>query len=676
MEDQKKSIETIRKEMETLATEVNRLRFEYHQKDKNEISDAALDALKKKLSDLEKKYPDIELKDSPNAKVEGGIKAGFAKVKHKVRQWSFNDIFDMQGLEEFNNRIKKILNKTDIEYSCEHKIDGVKIIVEYKEGNLIKAATRGDGVYGEDVTENALSIDNIPKQLNKPLNILVEGEIWVSKSRFEEINRQRQANGEKLYANPRNLAAGSIRQLDTDVTRARKLSVFFYDIAHSDLPIKTQIEELKFLSELGLNVNHDFELCENIRSIEKFWEKKNNSKDEEDYLTDGIVIKVNKKEYQDALGYTGKAPRFAIAFKFPAEESATVVNDIVFQIGRTGIITPVAELSPVQLAGTVVQRATLHNEDNINRLDIRKGDTVVVRKAGDIIPEVISVLKNLRPKESRKFIFPKHIQECGGDCSIERVKGKSAWRCANRDSFAQNVKKISYFVSKSALDIPGLGEQTLVQLLELGIISSYVDIFKIKKEDIEHLDGFGSKSAENLISSIDSRKEIPLNRLLVAFSIDGVGIENARLISDAFPNLQELRKADKESLENIGGIGPIVAESIFEWFKHPVNKSNIKDLLIHISIAKAPKKQNLSHKWNGKKFVITGTFSNHTRQQIKDYLENVGASTAESVSKSTDFLLAGERGGSKYEKALALNIEILEKGKVEAELEKIISMLN
>ena len=676
MKGKSKDVDSIKEKMEMLATEITRLRSEYHKEDKSEIPDAALDALKKRLYDLEKKYPEIELKNSPSSKVEGGIKDGFSKIEHKVKQWSFNDIFDFQGLEELHNRILKILKKDYIEYVCEHKIDGVKIIVEYKKGLLIKAATRGDGVHGEDVTQNVLVMNDIPKQLKKPIDILVEGEIWVGKKQFKNINEKQSAAGEKLYANPRNLAAGSIRQLNTRITGERGLSTFFYDIAQSSIPTNTQVEELKCLSNLGFNVNKDFVLCKSLKEIEKFWEEKNSKKEQEDYWADGIVIKVNKKEYQDRLGYTGKAPRFAVAYKFPAEESATVINDIVFQVGRTGIITPVAELAPIQLAGTIVRRATLHNEDNISKLDIRKGDTVVIRKAGDIIPEVISVLKNLRPKNSKKFVFPKKIEECGGDCSIERVEGKAAWRCVNRDSFVQKVRRISHFVSKIAFDIPGLGEQTIVQFLELGIVNSYVDIFKIRAKDIDCIEGFGSKSAKNLIESIESRKKISLKRLLVGLSIDGVGVENARLIADRFLTLRKISTASQKDFEDVEGIGPIVANSVYEWFRDPTNMFNITDLLLYVSVAKTQKMKTIEHPWKGKKIVITGTFQKFTRQEIKDYILRIGASGSESVTGKTDLLLAGEGGGSKFKKAEALKVKILKEAEAEEELDKIISMLN
>ena len=654
--------------IKSLRSEINRHRKMYHVEDRQEISDTALDSLKHELEQLESKYPSLKTKDSPTQKVEGDVRRGFEKVVHKIQQWSFNDIFNEDELVEFDNRVKKFSKQEDITYFCEEKIDGVKIILEYEKGLLKTAATRGDGKVGENVTENISTIESVPKKLKKNVDIIVEGEVWMSNSELERINKERKKEGLESYANPRNLVAGSLRQLDAEVTRKRKLDAFIYDIALYDNLPKTQSEENEILSSLGFKVNPVKTRSNKLDKIIEFWKERESNKDKLNYWVDGIVIKVDDLEIQKNLGYTGKAPRFAVAFKFPAEEVTSIVNEISFQVGRTGVITPVAELNPVDVAGTTVQRATLHNEDNIKKLDVRVGDTVILRKAGDIIPEIISVIKNLRPEKTKPFKFPTKIEECGGDGAIERVKGKSAWRCVDRNSFSIQVNRLQYFAGKNALDIDGLGDKTIETFFANELIREYKDLFTLNKKDILKLEGFKEKSADNILDSIESKRKPTLSRLLVGLSIDGVGTENALLLSRRFVSLDKLRKAKIEDFEKIDGIGEILAKSIFDWFRTKTKVSMLDRLLEQITIVSDA---GSSGKLEGESIVITGTFDSYSRDELKNIFVSNSASVSESVSNKTTKVIVGENPGSKYKKAKEKNIQII----YQKDLENFLNML-
>lgn len=630
-------------------------RKKYHLEDTQEISDEALDALKHELAKLEEQYPSLITKNSPTQKVEGGVKKGFKKVKHKIRQWSFNDAFNEEEIEAFLKRVDKNIPNGKREYFCEEKIDGFKAILTYKNGELITAATRGDGVIGEDVTDNMKTITDLPKKLNNNLDITVEGEVFMSKKEFERINKERAKKEESVYANPRNLAAGSIRHLNSEICKSRKLSFLAYDIAEVTKFPETQEEEYKLLDELGFKTNPNVKLTTTKEEIIKYWDKRYKEQDKLPYCTDGIVIKLNNREEQLRLGFTGKAPRFAIALKFPAEERTSQIMEITFQIGRTGVITPVANLTPVSIAGSVVQRATLHNEDQIKKLDVRLGDTVVVRKAGDIIPEVVSVLYDLRPKNTKPFNFPKYIEGCGGDGSIVRQEGESAYRCVDRNSFSQHILRMQYFVSKKAFDIDGLGKKIIEAFAENNLIAEYADIFDLTRDEILALPGFKEKSADNIINSVNQRREVVLSRLLIALSIDGVGEEVAILLSRRFQTLDKLKKADLSQIKSIAGVGDKLAESIDGWFRTKEKNDVLNRLLKHIVVN--PDSFNDSV-LNNKNIAITGTFP-IAREEIKRILRQNGASITSSISKQTDILFVGENPGSKYEKAKELNIKIL-----------------
>lgn len=662
------------KRLKKLREVIEHHRYLYHVLDRPEISDTALDSLKKELVDIEEQFPDLITADSPSQRVSGQPLDKFEKVEHKVPQWSFSDIFNADEALEFDARIRRMIGKEigennlpkkfTPEYVCEMKIDGLKIVLEYEGGVLKTAATRGDGKIGENVTENVRTIQAVPINLRQPIDIIVEGEVYLAKSEFEKINKKLKKAGEEPYANPRNLAAGTIRQLDSRIVAERNLSVFIYDIAKiaKDDEPQTQIEELQKLEKLGFKVNPHYKLCKKIEDVIKYWQNWHNKKDHEEYLIDGVVIKLNDKKYQDALGYTGKAPRFAIAFKFPAEQVTTLVEDIAFQVGRTGVVTPVAHLQPVEVAGSTVSRATLHNEDEIKRLDVRIGDTIILQKAGDVIPQVVEVLKDLRPEGTKPFKFPKKIIECGGDGSIERIPGQAAYRCVAKDSFVMQRRRLHYFASKAAFDIENLGPKVIDQLVEENLIQNPVDIFTLEKGDLLGLERFAEKSADNLIKSINDARDVTLTRFITALSIDNVGEETAILLADTFGTIEKIMKADIVELSEINGVGEVVADSIVAWFADLNNKKILDGLLEQVNIKKVDNKKNgspISGKFTGKNVVLTGTLSTMSRDEAKEIIRAQGGHISGSVSKSTDFVIAGENAGTKLQKAEDLGVEVL-----------------
>ncbi len=647
--------------VEKLRKLINYHRYLYHVKDKQEISEQALDSLKKELYDLEQANPELITPDSPTQRVAGKVAEGFKKVIHKVPQWSFNDAFSKEDIIDFDTKIKRMLKKVSIKksptYSCELKIDGLKIILEYKNGILVQASTRGDGKVGEDVTANVRTIESVPLKLTEPINIIVEGEVYITKTQFNKINKGQKNKKKSGFANPRNLAAGTLRQLDPQIVAQRKLSVFIYDIAQGSNAI-TQIEELEILQRLGFRVNKHYAHFDNIADIIKFWEKWQKKKDKEDYWVDGIVIKVNEIELQKALGYTGKAPRYAIALKFPAEQVTTVVEDIILQIGRTGVLTPVAHLRPVLVAGSVVSRATLHNEDEIKRLDVRVGDTVILQKSGDIIPDIIKVLKELRSPNSKPFKWPSKVSACGGDGSIERIDGQAAWRCKNKNSFDQLVRKIEYFTSKKCFNIDGCGPKVVEQLVRNELVQSFDDIFTLQKGDLLELEGFAELSADNLLQAIENAKNVTLPRLITALSISQVGEETAIDLANHFGSFENLEKATESELEKIEGIGEIVAKSIVEYFNDKDNQKMLKRLLQYLNIEN-PIKQNKETPFTDKVIVITGSLESFSRDKAKELARKMGAKIASGVSPKTDLLIVGKNAGSKLEKAQKLGVKVV-----------------
>jgi DNA ligase (NAD+) len=660
----------IKERLALLKKSIEKHRYNYHVLDKQDISDEALDSLKRELVDIETEYPELITQDSPSQRVAGAPLPEFKKVEHKVPQWSFNDAFSEDDIRNFDARVKRMLKSESGKdlvptYICELKIDGLKIVFEYEKGILKTAATRGDGRVGEDVTQNVRTIESVPLVLNEPLNIIVEGEAWMAKSDFEELNKNQKKAGLPLYANPRNVTAGTIRQLDSKIVADRKLRAFVYDVAPFGNAPKTQTqkEELEILEKLGFKVNQYFKLCKNVEEIISFWKEWQTKAKKQDYWIDGVAIKVNEIEYQNMLGYTGKAPRFAIAFKFPAEQVTTVVEDIVLQVGRTGVLTPVAYLRPVLVAGSTVSRATLHNEDEIRRLDVRIGDTVVLQKAGDVIPDIVKVLVELRTGKEKAYVFPTHVPECGGDGSIMRVPGQVAWKCVFKDSSAQLRRKLYHFVSKHTFDIDGLGPKVIDALLDNHLIAHASDIFSLKKGDLEALPRFGEKSVDNLLVAIEKAKHITLPRFIFALSIPQVGEETAEDVAEHFGTIEKVRSAQFEELENIEGVGPIVAQSIVDWFKDNKNKAELERLIdvcdIGVINIKSIEKKKQQGKFVGKVFVLTGTLSGMSRSEAKALIKENGGEVSSAVSTQTDYVVAGENPGSKYDEAEKLGITIL-----------------
>ncbi len=675
----------IKERIEKLKKEINRHRYLYHVLDRQEISDAALDSLKHELYELEQSNPEFITADSPTQRIGGKPLDKFEKIKHKVPQWSFNDAFEKEEIIDFEKRIKKILagagedNKLNLDYNCELKIDGLHIALTYENGILKTGATRGDGKVGEDVTQNLKTIESIPLKLDKNISMIVEGEVFMSKTVFEKLNKERQKKGEPLFANPRNAAAGAIRQLNPQIVKERKLDCFIYDLSwiktpqppHSalaqgrllseglsrevfELP-KTQTEELELLKDLGFKVNKFYKHCQNAEEIFAYWDYWRKHKNKEDYWIDGIVVKVNRRDFQEKIGHTGKAPRWAIAYKFPAEQTTTIIEDIKIQIGRTGALTPVAHLRPVKVAGSTVSRATLHNMDEINRLDARIGDTVIIQKAGDIIPEVVSVVKGLRIGKEKKFIMPKKCPYCGTE--VFRSEGEVASYCPNKNCFAMELRKLAHFVSKKAFDIEGFGPNKIKLLADKGLVSDFADIFKLKKGDLELLERFAEKSADNLIEAIEKSKNITLGRFIYALGIRHIGEEMALDLSRKFGSLDKFKDISKEKLEAGDGVGPKVAESVYNYF-HDANNLKLIDDLFETGI-KIKSEAKLSRKLNGLSFIVTGSLQSMSRDGAKDKVRNLGGDVHSSISKNTSYLIVGSSPGSKFEKAKKLGVKIL-----------------
>ena len=637
---------------------ITKYRALQHEKDVSPISPEALDSLKYELYVLEEKYPELVTPDSPTQVVAGAPVPFLKKVRHKVPQWSFNDAFTEDDLRAFDERVRKVSGAAQT-YDLELKIDGLKIVFTYEKGVLMSAATRGDGVIGEDVTHNIRTVASVPERLARPIDLVAEGEVYLTRSGFAELNALREKEGEPTFANPRNAAAGSIRQLDPKIAAARPLGVFVYDVAAtSEAFPKTQSEELAYLAELGLPTNGEHRHAETLQDVFAYWEKwRGKAREKVDYQIDGIVLKVESHAAQETLGYTGKAPRFGIAYKFPPEQVETVVEDITLQVGRTGKLTPVAHLRPVLVAGSTVARATLHNEDFITEKDIRVGDTVILQKAGDVIPEVVSVLKELRPKGAKPWKFPTHSALCGGNGRIERVPGEAAHRCVVAGSFDIQARKLIHFAGKSALDIDGMGKETVKLLMEHDLISDFDDIFDLTKDELLALEGFEETKASKLVAAIAASRKVACDRLLVGLSIPHVGEETAYLLATRFSTLSALRKADEGTLSSVEGIGPIIGKSVAGWFRDANNHALLARLEKHLKVQEvaAPVKGPLS----GQSVVVTGTLPTLSREEAEALVRKAGGKAAASVSSKTSFVIAGENPGSKYDKAKELGISIV-----------------
>lgn len=644
--------------VQKLRREIARHDHLYHVLDTPEIPDSAYDALLAELRSLEEQYPELVIPESPTQHVGGAPRVAFRKVPHEVPQWSFDNVFSPEELEAWGERVQKLAPGRPVSYLTEHKIDGLKIVLTYKKGKLVQGATRGDGEIGEDITANIRTIRSIPLVLSMPLDVTVIGEAWLPQKELARINEERSEKGESIFANVRNAAAGSLRQLDPRITAARRLQSFIYDIGamRGDAP-RTQEDELKLLSTLGFKVNPNWALCPDIDAVLAYYEKWEHTRTELPYEIDGVVIKVNDVSLQQDLGYTAKAPRYAVAFKFKAEQVTTVLEDIVLQVGRTGVLTPVAHLRPVRVAGSLVSRATLHNEDEIKRLDVRIGDTVIIQRAGDVIPDIVQVLPDLRTGKEKVFRFPKKVAVCGGDGSIERVPGTAAWRCVHPGSHEQQVRIFEHFVSKKAFDIDGVGPQVVAALLEAGFVTTFDDLFTLTEGDFLEVPGFAEVSAKHAVAAIAKAKRVTLARLLVGLSIPHVGEEVARIIASRFDTIETLRSASEEALSGVEGVGSVIAHSIVEWFENTGHRDMLDRLLLHISIQKG--KHVVSEKLAGQTFVLTGTLASLSRDEASEKIRLLGGSVSSSVSKHTSYVVAGIDPGSKYDTAKELGVPVL-----------------
>ena len=653
----------IQKRVEKLRAQVDDLRYRYHVLNDPEVTDMMYDGLMDELRKLEAQYPELITQNSPTRRVAGIPLDKFEKVTHTVTQWSFDDAFSREDMDGWQDKILNYLEKQlgrrpyDVEYICELKIDGLHNVFTYEKGELALAATRGDGAVGENVTNNIKTINSVPLKLREPVDIIVEGEIWMGMKQLAKINEERKKENEALFANPRNAAAGTIRQLDPNVVAKRKLDTYIYDISAGDIPA-TQEVELERLESLGFKVNPYRKICKNLDEVQKFWEEWQKKKDTADYWIDGVVIKVNQRKYQESLGYTGKSPRWAIAWKFPAEQGTTVVQDVYVQVGRTGALTPVAHLAPVKLVGTTVTHATLHNFDEIERLGVKVGDTVVVEKAGDVIPKVVRVLEKMRTGKEKTIHLPKECPICGGEVGKRGDGDNVALYCLNKNCFAQQMEHVIHFVSKKAFDIDHCGEKIVEQLLSEGLIKDAADLFALTVGDLEPLDRFAEKSARNLVDAIEGAKHVTLARFINGLGIRNVGEETAEDLAEHFGSLEKFMAASIEELQEINGVGEKVAVSIREYFDNRENLKYIDRLLGNgVKIARAAHK--IGGKLSGQTFVLTGTMAAMSRDEAKEKIKALGGEVSESVSKKTSFVVLGENAGSKLAKARELGVKVL-----------------
>ncbi len=659
----------IKNRIEKLKKEIEHHRYLYHVLDKSDISESALDSLKKELRDLENAYPEFLTTDSPSMRVSGGVLEKFQKINHSFPVLSLNDIFSIEEFYDWESRNKKIISG-NYDYFCELKLDGLTIVLTYENGLLKKAATRGDGKIGEDVTNNIKTIESIPlklKETNKkiPKILTVRGEVVLKKSYFEKINKEREIQGLELFANPRNIAAGSIRQLDSNITRQREL-VFFAYYFDEDLGQKTHEEEHKILSDLGFKISEHNSYCKSGKEIAEYLKKWETKRKSLDYMTDGVVVVVNNTKLEKALGSIGKTERWMCAYKFPAEQVTSRVTDIIFQVGRTGAITPVAVLEPRNLAGSVVRRATLHNFDEIKRLDLKIGDTVILQKAGDVIPDIVEVIRGLRSGKEKNILTPKKCPSCGFE--IIKKEAEVNYYCSNKNCYAKQKEGIVHFVSKKAFNIDGLGEKIVEKLIEEGLLKSFSYIFKLQKEDLIPLERFADKSADNLIASIEKAKKIDFSKFIYSLGIRHVGEETSISLANKFRNLKNLINAKKEDFDSILDIGPAVSGSLFEYFQNQKNKDVISELLnLGVSINS---EKSIQNKLDGKVFVLTGSLTNFTRDDAKNMIRSNGGKISSSISKNVDYVLLGDEPGSKYTEAQKLGLKIIN----EDEFKKIINI--
>ena len=647
---------------------LNKANYEYHVLDNPTITDQEFDKYLRELINIEKEYPELVRDDSPTQKIGGEVIDGFKKIRHDIPMLSLSNVFNESEIMEFDNKISK--EGFHPNYVCELKIDGLSVSLKYKNGKFVSAATRGDGVVGEDITHNAKTIKSIPLRLNKDIDIEVRGEIFMSKKVLEELNKLRSEQNLPLFQNCRNAAAGSIRQLDSNIARQRKLDTFIYHLPNPlDYGIKTHMEALEFMKELGFKTNPNNRLVSDVNGILDFINEKGSVRSELPYDIDGVVIKVNDINIQKELGYTLKYPKWATAYKFPATLVLTKLKDIIFTVGRTGQITPNAVLEPVLVQGSTIRRATLHNEQYVIDKGLKIGDIVSIRKAGDVIPEVVNPIIDRRDGTEKDFVMIKKCPICGSDLEIS--KSGIDYFCHNDACPKRNIESLIHYVSRKAMNIDGLGERIIEDFYNMGFIKKIEDIYdlKDKKTLLIELEGFGDKSVNNLITSVENSKSNSLERLIFALGINGIGEKNAKILAKKYKNIDNLMRASYEELNNIRDIGPILAKSIFEFFNNEENIvliNNLKNIGVNMNYIGEDVVENVN--FINKKFVVTGTLKKYNRDEIKEIIENNGGTTSESVSKKTDIVIVGENAGSKYDKAVSLGIEIWDEDKLDSML--------
>lgn len=680
-----------KKHVEKLHLQIEDLRYRYHVLNDPEVTDEVYDSLTRELHKLEEQFPKLKEKNSPTNRVAGKVLDKFVKVPHSVRMLSLNDAFGIEELKAWETRVKKLLpesarGKDGLEYFAELKLDGLAVSLIYEDGLFVRGATRGDGFVGEDITQNLRTIRSIPLKLRAlsggrkvPQLLEIRGEAIMPRSVLKELNKQQEKEGKTLFANTRNAAAGSLRQLDPKLAASRKLQFLAYDIAQLKWPNsesssdqrlnpQTHSEEHALMRELGFPVDQHELVCKNIDQVNTFIEKISKLRESFPYGTDGVVVAVNSLDFHDRLGVVGKAPRYAIAFKYPAEKATTRVLDIRVNVGRTGVLTPFAVFEPTLVAGSTISKATLHNIDQIERLDVRVGDTVVIEKAGDVIPAVVEVLPKLRTGKEKKFAMPKKCPVC--DFAVERreigtvgrTEKSAAYYCTNPACPAKNQRGIEHFVN--AFDIYEVGPKVIARFKDEGLISDAADLFSLEVGDINTLDRFGEKSAENIIQSIASRKQVSLARFIYSLGINNVGEQTSEDLSEAFGSLEKLQNASLEEINSIPNIGDVVSVSVFDWFRH---KENIKflDKLISNGVKIVNPEKKKAGKLTGKTFVITGTLAAMSRDEAKKKIKALGGKITESVSKKTDYVIVGEDPGSKYDKAQELGVKIIKEDQLQ-----------
>jgi len=646
---------------------INRYRYQYHVLDKSEISDDALDSLKKELFDLEIQHPELVTPDSPTQRVAGEPLEGFSKVQHPGRMISLNDVFSE---EEFRAWLERLENYLGHSYTgafyCDLKMDGLAIELRYENGLLVQASTRGDGSIGEDVTQNIKTVDAVPLRLRTdtqkaPGTLLVRGEVFLKKSEFERINAQLEKSDEKKYANPRNLAAGTIRQLDSAITAGRKLSFYGYSIVGSDGAygdaVVTHTTEYEMLRSLGIPVNPHGHAVSTITGVMEFYHQWEKNRDTLDYEFDGTVISIDDNDTYRTAGVIGKAPRGAVAFKFAPRHAQTIIEDIIVQVGRTGVLTPVAVLRPVNIGGTTVSRATLHNMDEIARLGVKIGDTVIVGRAGDVIPDIIRVLPELRTGKEKTFKMPKHCPVC--DEPVVQSEGQVAFRCVNIECPSKRREAVYHFASRHALNIDGVGPKIIDSLMDAGLIKDSADLYSLEASALENLDRFGSVSSMNVVEAIRARRSAPLHRFIYGLGIEHVGEQTARALATHFGTLKRLRDASPEELKAVADIGPVVSQSIIHWFSLSFNQK-LLDKFLSAGFEIQSEQGVTSGPLSGKTFVVTGTLSGMSRDEAKEKIRSRGGTVSESVSKKTSYLVAGDSPGSKREKAQKFGVAVLD----------------